>query len=206
LTHRRALFANVDDFWLYDFYIPDPRTLEASGIVNEDVFAYSNRLGNERGLVVYHNKFAETRGWIKDSAASFDKANGKLIQKTLSEVLSLPNEAYTVFKDYVTGLEYIRSCHELTNKGLYVELGGYQCHVFLDWRFVNGEQWQVVYEYLNGVGIPSVYAKFDEIFAVKMEEKRVVKKRIKSKKAKSEKKTAKPRKNQARPKSTANKK
>ena len=206
LTHRRALFANVEDFWLYDFYIPDPRTLGASGIVNEDVFAYSNRLGNERGLVVYHNKFAETRGWIRDSAASFDKANGKLIQKTLSEALSLPNEAYTVFKDYVTGLEYIRSCHELTNKGLYVELGGYQCHVFLDWRFVNGEQWQVVYEYLNGVGIPSVYAKFDEIFAVKMEEKRVVKKRIKSKKAKSEKKTAKPRKNQARPKSTANKK
>ncbi|HEY5268880.1 MAG TPA: alpha-amylase family glycosyl hydrolase [Anaerolineales bacterium] len=206
LTHRRALFANVEDFRLYDFYILDPHPAGASGTVNEDVFAYSNRIGNECGLVVYHNKYTETRGWIKNSAASMDKASGKLIQKTLSEALSLPNEAYTVFKDYVTGLEYIRSSRELTNKGLYVELGGYQCHVFLDWRFVNGEQWQVVYEYLNGAGVPSVYEKFDEMFAVKVEEIIVVKKRIKSKKAKSEKKTAKPRKNQAKPKSTVKKK
>jgi hypothetical protein len=171
LTYRRSLFANVENFWLYDFYTPDPQTAGTSGIVNEDVFAYSNRLGNERGLVVYHNKFAETRGWIKNSAASMDKASSKLIQKTLSEALSLPNEAYTVFKDYVTGLEYIRSCREMTNNGLYVELTGYQCHVFLDWRFVNGEQWGKVNRVLSGAGIPSVQVKFDELFAVKAETK-----------------------------------
>ncbi|MFA5874571.1 MAG: alpha-amylase family glycosyl hydrolase [Anaerolineales bacterium] len=205
LTYRRALFANVEDFRLYDFYTLDPHTAGASGTVNEDVFAYSNRIGNERGLVVYHNKVAETRGWIKNSAASMDKASGQLVQKTLSEALSLPKEACVVFKDYVTGLEYIRSCRELTDKGLYVELGGYQCHVFLDWRFVNGEQWQVVCESLNGAGVPSAYGKFDEMFAVKVDEKKVVEKRVKSKKAKSEKRTAKPRKNQAKPKSTVKK-
>ena len=165
LTHRRALFANVEDFRLYDFYIADPQT--GGGTVNEDVFAYSNRIGNERGLVIYHNKYAETRGWIKDSAASMDKASGKLVQKTLSEALSLPKEAFAVFKDYVTGLEYIRSCRELTDKGLYVELGGYQCHVFLDWRFVNSSEWGMVNSALNGRGVPSVYGKFDEMFTVK---------------------------------------
>ncbi|HEX7542145.1 MAG TPA: alpha-amylase family glycosyl hydrolase, partial [Anaerolineales bacterium] len=171
LTHRRALFANVEDFRLYDFYILNPHTAGASGTVNEDVFAYSNRIGNERGLVVYHNKYTETRGWIKNSAASMDKASGKLIQKTLSEALSLPKESYAVFKDYVTGLEYIRSYRELTDKGLYVELGSYQCHVFLDWRFVNGERWGEVNRILSGASTPSVQVKFDELFAPKPEVK-----------------------------------
>jgi GH35 family endo-1,4-beta-xylanase len=135
-----------------------------------------------------------------------DKARGKLNQKTLSEALSLPKDAYVIFKDYVTGLEYIRSCQELKDKGLFVELGGYQCHVFLDWQFVNGEQWQVVCESLNGAGVPSAYGKFDEMFAVKVEEKKVPEKRVKSKKVKSEKKTAKPLKNQVKPKSTPKKK
>jgi len=206
LTHRRALFANVEDFWLYDFYTLDPHSARAGGTVNEDVFAFSNRIGNERGLVIYHNKYAETRGWIKNSAASMDKASDTLVQKTLSEALSLPKEAYAIFKDYVTGLEYIRSSRELTDKGLYVELGGYQCHVFLDWRFVNGEQWQVVCESLNGAGIPSVYEKFNELFTVKVEERKVVGKQVKSRKTKSGKQATKPRKDQAGLKSTPKKK
>lgn len=168
LIHRRALFANVEDFWLYDFFAQNHQTMGAGGTVNEDVFAYSNRIGNERGLVIYHNKYADTRGWIKTSAASMDKISGKLVQKALSEALSLPIETYAIFKDYVTGLEYIRSCRELTEKGLYVELGGYQCHVFLDWRFFSGDEWQVVCEALDGVGVSSVFGKYDELFASKV--------------------------------------
>jgi glycosidase len=177
LIHRRALFANVEDFWLYDFFTLDPHTSRASGTVNEDVFAFSNRIGNERGLVIYHNKYAETRGWIKNSAASMDKASGNLIQKTLSEALSLPKEAYALFKDYVTGLEYVRACQELTDKGLYLELGGYQCHVFLDWRFVNGDRWGEVNRLLSGAGTLSIQAKFDELFAPKDEVKAELSKR-----------------------------
>jgi hypothetical protein len=171
LIHRRTLFANVEDFQLYDFYTSDPHTARASGTVNEDVFAYSNHNGNERGLVIYHNKYAETRGWIKKSAASMDKGSGKLVQKTLSEALSLPKEAYAIFKDYVTGLEYIRSARELAEKGLYVELGGYQCHVFLDWRFIDGDHWGEINRVLGGAGVPSVQEKFDELFATKSEVK-----------------------------------
>jgi glycosidase len=165
LTHRRSLFANVEDFQLYDFYMLDSHSSHATGTVNEDVFAYSNRNENERGLVLYHNKYADTRGWIKTSAASMDKANGQLIQKTLSSALSLPEDGYAIFKDYVTGLEYIRSCHELADRGLFVELGSYHCHVFLDWRFVYGEQWNEVNRMLAGSGALSIQAKFDERFA-----------------------------------------
>jgi hypothetical protein len=169
LTHRRYIFAEVDNFLLYDFYTPE-------GHVNEDVFAYSNRTGDpynpdasERGLVVYHNKYADTRGWLKTSAAYMDKMSGNLVQKTLGEGLGLPSDGYAIFKDYVSGLEYIRSCQELISKGIFFLLGGYQCHVFLDWRFVLGEQWKVVCETLNGVGVPSMQARFDEMFVVKEE-------------------------------------
>jgi hypothetical protein len=153
------------------------------------VFAYSNRtgdpqnaVGSERGLVVYHNKYADTRGWIKTSAAYMDKASENLIQKTLGEGLGLPGTGYAIFKDYVSGMEYMRSCQELVEKGLFVLLGGYQCHVFLDWRFVDGEPWTKVYEALNGGGVPSVQARFDEMFVVK-EEVKSEKEEVKEKKA-----------------------
>ena len=167
LTHRRHLFAEVDNFLLYDFYTPQ-------GYVNEDVFAYSNRASSsqtagagERSLVLYHNKYAETRGWVKTAAAYMDKTSGSLVQKELGEGLALPGDGYAIFKDTVSGLEFIRSCRELIEKGLYVQLGAYQCHVFLDWRFVGGDQWKVVFETLNGAGVPSLQARFDELFAVK---------------------------------------
>jgi glycosidase len=191
LLHLRRVFTDVENFLLYDFY-----TLE--GHVNEDIFAHSNRFGDpsigsgqcERGLVVYHNKYAETRGWIKTSAAFMDKSSGNLVQKTLADGLALPNDGYAIFKDYVTHIEYIRSCGELVEKGLYVELGGYQCHAFLDWRFVSGEQWAQVCNALNGAGVPSMQAKFDEMFVMK--EEVVIEKEItKKKKAKTAKPKAK---------------
>ncbi len=163
IMHRRALFAEVDNFLLYDFYTPE-------GYVNEDVFAYSNRTATgERSLVVYHNKYAETRGWIKTSAAYMDKASGNLTQKSLGEGLNLPTglSDYVIFRDYVTHLEFIRSCEELVQKGIFVMLGGYQCQVFLDWRFVSGEQWKAVFEALKGAGVESIQAKFDDMFVKK---------------------------------------
>ncbi len=60
--------------------------------MNEDVFAYSNRSGAERGLVVYHNKFATAKGWIRISAAYSQKSESGehlLIQKRLGEGLGL---------------------------------------------------------------------------------------------------------------------
>ena len=58
LLRQRYLFAEAQSFRLYDFF-------SGEGHVNEDVFAYSNRSGAERALVVYHNRFASTRGWIR---------------------------------------------------------------------------------------------------------------------------------------------
>ena len=171
LLRRRYLFADVEHFLLYDLFRSDGR-------VDENIFAFSNQSGDpstdsgqtERGLVVYHNKFAEARGWIKTSAAYIDKSSGDLRQKSLAEGLGLPFEGYVLFKDYVTRLEYIRSCAELWEKGLYVELNAYQHHVFLDWEFEAGDEWTMVCDALNGAGVESVRAKrvalFGQVHAV----------------------------------------
>ena len=195
LLHRRQLFAEVEQFLLYDFYI-------SSGRVDENVFAYSNVRGDpnteasERALVIYHNRFADTRGWVKTSSAYLDKASGDLRQKTLCEGLGIPFEGFVIFKDYVTRLEYVRSCDELWFKGLYVELGAYQHHVFMDWRFVEDERWEIVCEALNGGGVQSIQEKWDEIFgnvggsAEERPRKAVMKKRPAGKNKAVEKKTA----------------
>jgi len=169
ILHHRYLFADVEQFFLYDLFTPN-------GSVDENVFAYSNVHNDERGLVLYHNRFADTKGWIKTSAAYLDKrsspvdkATGDLRQKSLAEALSLPFEGYVIFKDYVSHLEYIRSCEELWQKGLYVELHAYQHHVFMDWRFVDDERWQTLHETLNGAGVASMQGRFDELFGVKEE-------------------------------------
>ena len=163
VLHKRYLFADVEQFFLYDL-------VSADGGVDENVFAYSNIHGDERGLVLYHNRFADTAGWIKTSAAYLDKNTGDLRQKSLAEALGLPFEGYVILKDYVTHLEYIRSCEDLWQKGMYVELHAYQHYVFMDWRFVDDEKWQTIHDALNGAGVESMQAKWDEMFGVKEEE------------------------------------
>jgi hypothetical protein len=165
LLRRRRVFAEAEHFRLYDFFVPGESGGGKGGFVNEDVFAYSNRAGDERGLVVYHNKYAETGGWIRLSAAFMDKASGSLARRTLAEGLALPAKGFAVFKDFVTHLEYIRPCRELVEKGLYAELRAYQCHALLDWRFVDSPEWAQVCEALGGAGVDSVQAKYDELFA-----------------------------------------
>jgi hypothetical protein len=166
LLHRRALFAGSEDFLLYDLYTPE-------GHVNEDVFAYSNRHvdpstgAGQAGLVIYHNRFAETAGWIRTSAAYVDKGSGGLRQRSLAEGLDLPREGFVIFTDYVTRTEYIRACRELWERGLFVHLRAYQHQVFLDFRFVDGETWRAVHDALDGAGVPSVKAKRDEMSGAK---------------------------------------
>jgi glycosidase len=158
LLHHRYLFANVEQFLLYDFY-------RSNGRVDENIFAYSNLHGDQRALVIYNNKYADSRGWIRTSAAYLDKSTGKLVQKSLGEGLRLPQDGYVIFKDYATHMEYIRACSELNEKGMYVELGAYQCHVFMDWRFVTDVRWQKVYDSLQGTAVQSIDGKWQEIFA-----------------------------------------
>ncbi|HMF18562.1 MAG TPA: hypothetical protein VKE98_15230, partial [Gemmataceae bacterium] len=156
----------VGHFHLYDLFTRE-------GHVNEDVFAYSNRSGEERALVVYHNKYASTRGWVRSSVGYLGKT-GKgeeraLTQKDLGTALGLDpaGDHFTIFRDHMTGLEYIRNNRDLFDRGLYVELGGFDCHVFLDFRQVRDndrKQYAQLAASLDGRGVPNMDEALREIF------------------------------------------
>ena len=65
-----------------------------------------------------------------------------LVQKTLAEGLNLPDDpaAWVVFKDMVTGLEYVRNARTLARDGFYLELAAYKYAVFTDFRIVRDDE------------------------------------------------------------------
>ncbi len=154
LLHRRWLFAESSNFLLYDFF-------QSSGLVDENVFAYSNRNGGERALVVYNNRYGSARGNLDHSAAYADKGAGQLRQRRLREGLGLSGDgsAILAFRDSLTGLEYLRRASELNERGLALDLHAYQCHVFLDWRELRASAeapWDQLCDQLNGSGVPNL--------------------------------------------------
>ena len=161
LLHRRFLFSGVDNFLLYDFFTPH-------GEVNEDVFAYSNGLGNVRTLVIYHNKYGETNGWVRSSVGFLDKTSRKVIQRSLKEGLNISGKEnhYVIFRDHSHNLEYIRPSKELAEKGLYIHLEAYKYHVFIDFREIADDtfgSYQRLYEYLGGRGVPNIEEALKEL-------------------------------------------
>jgi hypothetical protein len=75
--------------------------------------------------------------------------------------LLLPHDldAYVVFRDHRSGLEYIRSCAGIRENGLFTTLGGYQYNVFLDFRVLKPSRlkpYDRVCEDLGGRGVESI--------------------------------------------------
>ena len=157
LLHRRALFAEVQNFLLYDFYTDQ-------GHVDENVFAYSNRLGDQRALVVFNNKYGDSSGWIRISTAYAEKSGDggrHLRQRSLSDAFGVHHDGSLFFaaRDGVSGLEYLYSARDLAEKGLHFQLHAYQCHVLLDWREMRESAthpWGTLCHELGGRGVSSL--------------------------------------------------
>ncbi|RYX84834.1 alpha-amylase [bacterium] len=153
LLRKRELFAGSDNFLLFDLWT-------GNGHVNEDVFVYSNQLGDERTLVVFNNNVMGTGGWIHHSCGFADKASGEMVQRTIGDALNLNphSPCYAIFRDNTTKLEYLRSSKDICEHGLYIELGSYGSQVFWNWREVHDEAglYARLAQRLNGAGVPSV--------------------------------------------------
>jgi glycosidase len=153
LLKRRWVFAESTHFLLYDFF-------ENSGHVDENIFAYSNRSGGERALVVYNNRYGSSHGTLRMSAAYADKGSGQLRQRSIWEGLGLQDRgAIVACRDSLTGLEYLRRAHDIADRGVTLSLHAYQCHVFLDWREMYStadKHWDRLCDYLGGRGVPSI--------------------------------------------------
>ena len=167
LLKKRRLFSGVENFVMYDVRTPD-------GHVNEDIFAYSNRYGDERSLVVYNNRYAEVTGIIKSSVGMNMENNGRrhIIHKGLGDGLELKNEGavYYTFRDHRTGLEYIRNSHRLWQDGLMIHLGAFGCHVFTTFSEVYDHDGacRILEEKLLGKGVLDVMRALRETYLEKV--------------------------------------
>lgn len=156
LLRHRHLFAGVENFLLFDLY----RGEVGGSEVDENVYAYSNYTGGVGSLVVYHNRYADTRGWLRDSAA-FRAKSGELTRRSLLDGLGIEpaDGVFVTFREQRSGLEYIRSAKELAERGFFVELGAYQRHIFMYFQAVQDTAegvYRQLSEHLAGRGVPDL--------------------------------------------------
>ena len=151
LLHRRDLFAESDNFLLYDLW-------HEGGGVNENVFAYSNQRDGARALVVYNNSYSVASGTLHHSAAYMDKGAGELRRRPIHDGLALSGEGNVIYgyRNNASGLHHLRRGSALHEHGLHVDLGGYGYAVLLDWRELRADeahQWDRLCDTLNGRGV-----------------------------------------------------
>ena len=160
LLHNRKVFANVNRFRLFDFR-------HAGGAVNENVFAYTNHQDGQSALVVYHNKYAETSGWINSSAPYLVKygSEGHLETQNLAEALEL-NGSYSdlvLFQDQISKRYYLRKLQDIREQGLFFNLGAYSCQVLMNFKIVSGSYYDQLFQRLNGRGVTDLERAMDEL-------------------------------------------
>ena len=160
LTKKRYLFSQVDNFELYDFIDPH-------GICNENVFAFTNRSGNEVSLVIYNNSYSEAIGTINSSCERAFGEEGRTSTTTIDKSLGINSGFgfYYIFKDYVQQLEFIASGSQLSSAGFSFHLMGYQRKVLLDFREVYDAdgRYKVLCDQLNGRGVNSIERALSEM-------------------------------------------
>ena len=131
LLRKRYLFANVDNFNIYDCNGPNG--------VEESVYAFVNGSGNERTLVLVNNRYERIYGTISVSAPKLKK-NGeerKMVRTNLAENLNLNfgSRNYCLMDCFSDGLTYIISSINLFD-GFSFGLNGYEARVFWNIREV----------------------------------------------------------------------
>jgi len=128
LLRRRAAFSGTGRFRLYD-------ALTDGGVVDENVYAYSNGSGGDRSLVLVNHRFGETNVRIDHSvgAAEPDAHGGMQLRSVrLLDALELggePADRIVRLLDGRTGWELRRSVGEIRRDGLWVQLGAYEARV-----------------------------------------------------------------------------
>ncbi len=129
LLKLRKAFAEVENFYLYDFCKED-------GVVDENVFAYSNKFENNVFLVLFNNKFSETKGFVNKSAQFI--LNNKAYTSSIVEQLGIQDieDDFLIFKDLISGKQFVRSCKEIIERGLEIKLKAFKYLVLSNFKIV----------------------------------------------------------------------
>jgi len=154
LMKMRYLFSQVEHFEFYDF-------IDKNGDLNQNVYAFSNRSGNNTALVLYNNSYYETEGSIAFSHPKTISGNGGMKRPHhITELLNIKpySEYYYIYTDHRTQLQYLISGKEIAENGFRIQLFGYQYRVCLHFREVYDREgkYEKLYYLLNGKGVSSV--------------------------------------------------
>ncbi|MBQ9622782.1 MAG: alpha-amylase, partial [Treponema sp.] len=169
LLKKRYLFAGVEDFLFYDVW--------DNGSVNENVFAYSNRCGNEYSVVFYNNKYERASGWIKQSCEYAVKTGSgendkKLVTRSISEGLGLwgEDDFYMIFREDRSNLWYIRKSKDICEQGMFIALNGFETQIFMDIRQEKDKDGSLkeLHDFLNGKGTPDLHTAWQELHYKKL--------------------------------------
>jgi len=161
LMKMRYLFSQVENFEFYDF-------IDKNGDLNQNVYAFSNRAGNELVLVLYNNSYYETEGSIVFSHPKMVSSNGGMKRPHhITELINIKpyREYYYIYTDHRTQLQYLISGKEIVENGFRIQLFGYQYRVCLHFREVYDREgkYEKLYYLLNGKGVSSVDEELKEM-------------------------------------------
>ena len=154
LMHRRALFAGATSFRLFDLF-------DGNGEIVEAVFAFTNRYDGDQALVVFNNRWESTAGRLHTSAPYRLDRNVPPRTEHLARALGAPRgrNHFVIFREQRGDLWFMRNAAELHDRGLYVQLRGYECQVFLDFSIVQDNRfahYTRLADHLGGKGSPDL--------------------------------------------------
>ena len=151
LLHRRWQFAAVENFQLYD--------LHTEHGVDENVFVYSNRSGDQASLVAFNNSFGRAQGWVRDAYPKVGEGSRPLLEAL---GLKAGPEDFVTFRDQVSGLSFLRRSRDLEG-GMALELDAYKYQVFLDFREHHDHdgRYARLYDRIGAQGIYDVEAELN---------------------------------------------
>ena len=140
LLRQRWRFADAEAFRLHAF--------ETTGGDDQNVFAYSNGWGDGCSLVVYHNRYGDTRGFVSGAGERLGVAD--------------EGSRWLILRDHRSGLEFLRNAHDLHARGLELTLNAYECHVFLSFEEVADSpegEWSRLAWRIGLAGVPDLRAE-----------------------------------------------
>ncbi len=184
LAGKRYLFSEVKHFQFYDY-------LEHGNRINENVFAYTNRHGHERALVLFNNKYEMASGFIHTSVPRIDQEGNrkKMSSLRLADALGFKDDHRTFYvaREQISGQEFLFKGQDLHHEGLFWPLRGFEYRVFLSfdemedadgtiehyYRKYKGKGVADVKRTLAGQRLAPVHRAFEEIFNEQLTTKQI---------------------------------